>query len=76
MLVLEQFKKMKPVQISENFDAPQFCEDFIALANKTIKCRALKIMCYQQKKKKNGAAVTNKKTGKPVMTWQEYTGAV
>lgn len=68
----EIYEKMNPVQISENFDAPQFCDDFIALAKKTIKCRALKIMCYQEKKKKNGQPVISKKTGKPTMTWQKY----
>lgn len=70
-LQAEFYKKMKPVQISEPFDAPQFCMDFINTAERTMKCRALKVMVFKEKLKK-GVVVTSKRTGRPLKSWQPY----
>lgn len=52
------------IQLSEKFDAPQFAQEFLALAKKS-ESRSLHIMYYS-------ATGTNPKTGKPVHAWQDY----
>lgn len=63
---------MKPVQISEAFDAPQFCQSFIEIAERDVRCRDLTIMVYAEKKGKDGMPIKSKRTGKPIKTWQPY----
>lgn len=58
----------KIVRISPEFDAPQFCRDWIAAGRDQVKLT--KIMCQQQKKDRHGAISI--KGGQPVMTWVEY----
>lgn len=58
----------KRVKISPEFDAPQFCRDWIAADPTHIK-QAL-IMARAEKTDKNGERVI--KAGAPVMTWVEY----
>lgn len=59
------YKKITPAQVSPAFDAPQFCEQWIELAKKTSRCRALKIMVYDL----NGKIT---KKGTPAKSWQPY----
>lgn len=73
-IIEETYNKMKPVQISDIFDAPQFCNDFIVLVEKTIKCRSLRVMVHTDKRNKQGALVTSKRTGKLLKSWQVYKG--
>ncbi|MBV2180922.1 MAG: hypothetical protein KUL86_06755 [Castellaniella sp.] len=66
------FTKGKARQISSPFSAPQFCEDWIALANRTTRAARLKVMVRDTKVDKTGAVVLNKKTKRPVMTWRAW----
>lgn len=71
--VQELYKTMKPVQISEAFDAPQFCNDFINTAQRTVKCRAMSVMVYAVKTDGRGEPIRNKRTGKIIKHWKKYT---
>jgi len=59
-------------QISSPFSAPQYCEDWIALANRTTRATRLKVMVRDTKVDKTGAVVLNKKTKRPVMAWRAW----
>jgi len=61
----------KRAKISPEFDAPQFCEDWIATAPDDVKFAV--IMVRAPKVDKNGGVVL--RGGAPVMTWAEYTPA-
>lgn len=60
-------------QVSPEFDAPQFCEDWIAVAGER-QVRLPKIMTRGEKTDKHGTVI--KKEGKPVITWIEYKAKV
>jgi hypothetical protein len=61
----EAFKTESPTALSAPFDAPQFCNDFIALCDPK-EFRALSIKSYQ----KNGKTVTKgKREGLDAYTW-------
>lgn len=55
-------------QVSPEFDAPQFCHDWIELARKTVGHDGLRIMVRGERP---GGAVS-KRTGKPIMAWLPY----
>lgn len=57
-------------KISPEFDAPQFCHDWIAADPSHV--RSTKIMVRGEKIDKNGDVVI--RDGAPVMTWVEYAG--
>lgn len=59
------FESAKHRQVSPEFDAPQFCHDWIELANKTVKSDGLIVMFRGPKPD----AAVSKRTGKPLMTW-------
>jgi hypothetical protein len=67
----ELFEKIRPKQVSANFDAPQFCEEWIAMAKKTTKTRSLKVMQYAPKKDKSGNERKSKK-GNILKGWVVY----
>lgn len=58
-------KSSKPRQVSPEFDAPQFCQDWIDLAHKTVKANGLRVMFRGPKP--DGSI--NKRTGKPLPAW-------
>lgn len=59
-------------QVSSPFSAPQFCQDWIDLANRTTRAARLKVMVRDTKVDKTGAVVLNKKTKRPVMAWRAW----
>jgi len=59
----------KPYRISPEFDAPQFCADWMAVAPAEI--RLAKVMVHGPKFDKEGNPVLRK--GVQVMAWQEFT---
>lgn len=68
----EILKGAKPKQVSGAFDAPQFAQDWIDLAKRTVKARGLRVMVRGEKTDKNGAPVISKVTKKPVIGWVPY----
>ena len=58
----------RQVRISPEFDAPQFCRDWIAAAPGEVKLTRL--MCRGEKVDKHGAVVV--RDGVPVLTWLPY----
>ena len=68
----EIFEKAARRQLSPLYDAPQFCEDWIAVANRTIRAASLKIMVRDVKVDKKGQPVISKRTKQPLMTWRPY----
>lgn len=63
--------KRARIRISPEFDAPQFCVEFMAHANKADGFRDLAVYARQPKKNKLGEPMKNKK-GRPVISWQPY----
>jgi hypothetical protein len=61
----------RSVKISPEFDAPQFCRDWIAVAPGEV--RLTKIMARGAKTDAEGNRVL--RDGRPVMTWLEYDQA-
>lgn len=59
-------------QLSPMFDAPQFCEEFIAVARKTLDCRDMHIKCKSLITDAKGQPVLNKKTGAPKVGWHAH----
>lgn len=66
------FARAKARQVSASFSAPQYCEDWIDLANRTTRAARLKVMVRDTKVDKTGAVVLNKKTKRPVMAWRAW----
>lgn len=66
--IFESAKRSK--QISPAFDAPQFANDWIGVADRTTKARAMRIMRRGEKTDEKGAPVIRK--GKPVIGWIPY----
>ncbi len=65
------FERMKPVRASPLFDAPQFCLDWIALAEKSGQIRDAQIMAWQMDKYSDGQPVRDKH-GHPKRAWLPY----
>lgn len=65
-------KQAKARQVSNTFSAPQFCRDWIKLANKTTRATRLKIMARTVKKDNKGNPVISKRTKLPLMEWTPY----
>lgn len=63
--------KKRAVKVSPEFDAPQFCESWLAVDPSHI--RLAKIMARGQKIDKKGKVVV--RNGVPVITWIEYNPA-
>lgn len=59
-------------QLSPMFDAPQFCDEFIAVARKTLPCRDMHIKCKSMITDAKGRPVLNKKTGAPKVGWAAH----
>lgn len=64
----EILKKSTVCQVSPAFDAPQFCNDWIALAKKQMKVSRLKIMCRGQKKDAKGGYVSTSAQNSRLLT--------
>ncbi len=62
------FQSAKHRQVSPEFDAPQFCHDWIAVAQKTVGHDGLCVMVRGPKP--DGRP--NKRTGKIPMAWLPY----
>jgi hypothetical protein len=58
-------------QVSPTFDAPQFANEWIALAKRTARAKRCRIMVRGNKVDSTGMVVLNKR-GLPVMTWVAY----
>lgn len=58
----------KPVKVSPEFDAPQFCNDWLSVCPSEVKMA--RIMVRQPKKDECGKLVLRR--GQTVMTWAEY----
>uniref|UniRef100_A0A0H3WNJ2 Uncharacterized protein n=1 Tax=Pandoraea faecigallinarum TaxID=656179 RepID=A0A0H3WNJ2_9BURK len=69
----EKFLSMKPVKVTQEFDAPQFAEEFIALVERcnTPDLASLKIMCQGTKTKADGTPMVNK-DGSPKTGWVPF----
>lgn len=69
----EKFLSMKPVKVTQEFDAPQFAEEFIALVERcnTPDLASLRIMCQGTKTKADGSPMLGK-DGKPKTGWVPY----
>lgn len=59
-------------QLSQLFDAPQFAEQFMALARKTGDCRDLRIRAKCEITDAEGKPVINKKPKAPKVGWVDY----
>ncbi len=62
------FESAKHRQVSPEFDAPQFCHDWIALARKTVGHKGLRVMVRGPKPD----GKPNKRTAGIQMTWLPY----
>ena len=62
----------KVKQLSPLFDAPQYAEQFIALARKGGKCRDMRIRAKAVLKDTEGKPVVNPKTKAPKVGWVDY----
>lgn len=69
---LEILKSGRVRQVSTEFCAPQFCNDWIALAKRQVKTSRLKIMVRGVKTDKKGAVVISKRTKQPMQAWVPY----
>jgi hypothetical protein len=68
---LEVFEKAeKPVKISPEFDAPQFCRDWFSVSPEEV--RLARVMVRGPKVDENGNPVVRR--GAQVMTWLPYEG--
>lgn len=66
----EILKSGKARMVSNEFDAPQFCRDWIDLAQRTVGCSRLRIMVRDIKKDSKGATVLHKRTKRPLLAWR------
>jgi hypothetical protein len=65
------FQRMKHVRASPLFDAPQFCVDWIALAEKSGPIRDAQVMAWQVDKYSDDQPVYDAK-GRPKRAWLPY----
>lgn len=66
--IFESHERSK--QISPAFDAPQFANDWIGVAERTVRAKAMRIMTRGEKKDKKGIPLVRK--GKVVIGWVPY----
>lgn len=66
------FAKMKPVQVSPAFDAPQFAEEWIELARATGDYDGYAIKCRGISRDKTGAPKISKTSGLEITAWVNY----
>lgn len=62
----------KTKQLSPLFDSPQYADDFIALARRTLKCRDMHIKARVTLTNEKGEALIDKKTKAPKIGWEPY----
>lgn len=65
----------KTKQLGPLFDAPQFAEQFIQVARKTLKCRDLHIKAKVTLTDEKGNPIIDKKTKAPKVGWRNYNPA-
>lgn len=66
------FAKMKPVQVSPAFDAPQFAEEWIDLARATGDYDGYAIKCRGISRDKTGSPKISKTSGLEIIAWVNY----
>jgi len=66
------FAKMKPVQVSPAFDAPQFADEWIELARATGNYDGYAIKCRGISRDKKGAPKISKTSGLEIIAWVNY----
>ena len=66
------FAKMKPVQVSPQFDAPQFAWDWIKVALKSGEVKFPVVMVRTRKVDEKGRPVISKRTEAQQMIWAPY----
>jgi hypothetical protein len=59
--------------VSQAFDAPQFCDEFIALARRSGECRGLHIRAKQPLLTEAGRPVLDPRTHKPKKAWLPWS---
>ncbi len=64
--------KGKARQLSGLMDAPQFCQDWITLAQRTTRASRLKVMVRDVKRDEVGNPILSKKTKRPMPIWRPY----
>ncbi|WP_287030000.1 hypothetical protein [Pseudomonas sp. UBA6310] len=62
----------KTKQLSPMFDAPQFAQDFIAVARRTLQCRDMHIKCRVPMTDALGNPLMNRKTGVQKVGWKAH----
>lgn len=62
----------KTKQLVPLFDTPQFAEQFIQVARKTLKCRDLHIKAKVTLTDEKGDPIIDKKTKAPKVGWRKY----
>lgn len=62
----------KTKQLSPLFDSPQYADDFIALARRTLKCRDMHIKARVTLTDEKGNPLIDKKTKAPKIGWEPY----
>lgn len=62
----------RTVQLCQPFDAPQFARELIELIRAQEECRDLHIRAKAIKKGAHGQPLEHKKTGAPIVGWQDY----
>lgn len=65
----------KTKQLSPMFDSPQFADDFIALARRTLKCRDMHIKARVTLTDEKGKPLIDAKTKAPKVGWRNYNPA-
>lgn len=63
---------VKTKQLSPLFDSPQFADDFIALARRTLKCRDMHIKARVTLTDEKGKPLMDAKTKAPKVGWKPY----
>lgn len=66
------FAAMKPVQVSPEFDAPMFCDEWISLVRTAGLYEGFVIKCRGIAHDKNGAPKISKTKGTEIITWVTY----
>lgn len=73
--VTDMYAHMKPKAVSKEFASPEAAQEYLDLVRSTTpkgEQRDLSIKIHVASLDKSGGVKRNKKTFKPVMTWQKY----
>ncbi|WP_239688954.1 hypothetical protein [Pseudomonas citronellolis] len=62
----------KTKQLSPLFDSPQYADDFIHLARRTLRCRDMHIKARVTLTNEKGEPLIDKKTKAPKIGWEPY----